>query len=523
MLRKIVTGVLVIIIALAFGWLIYNNSAVKDWRERRAIAEKIQQDQSKELAEVLGVDEEQGLLNEEISQLEEEIAQQEKEIAKKKAFINWYKSEKGSFAALLCSNHEQYKQGRITEDVCMKSAFLRCKDVKDLWYGTCVGASLTHTEIQQAKALVTTEAEATREHVSKEHVATREHVTKEHVTTREHVTTEEEKTRDIAVKTAKKVGVKDLPSSSESAAGVKKVSLPPPQSKQEKQERVAPAPPTSKEKKSEDPLHKQAMEAWRAKNYNLLCSLIDDLLAKDPDNQWYKDIHAFCQARAEKQALASAGGQEKDNVLERTRKTLGDMYIDKPLCDLGIKKQMHGRECQFNPVGAFFDYMLWDATVNQLPKHIQDDWFGKNPPAPPPPPSPGPSSDGGGSGDGTGGTSSVGPNGNDYESGSVSDLYDNGITDTTANSTIPGVSTVTIPDTPLGPNTWEAPPVPSGREAGYESAASASPSSSSSADMEGSNEPISSEGPSQDSDIPMPPPPPPPPSGSAGPDAPPIS
>lgn len=154
--------------------------------------------------------------------------------------------------------------------------------------------------------------------------------------------------------------------------------------------KVGPVPPNGKKKKrgqggnSDNSLDASARAMYNSGDWNGLCKIIGRLLELDPNNTWYQSIAGYCNARETKQGKKS----KRDTVIGATLGTLGDMYVDKPLCDLGIKKSMHGRKCVLNPAGLFFDYLLWDATVNMLPSKMQDNVFGKNRPVPPPPPTP---------------------------------------------------------------------------------------------------------------------------------------
>ncbi|HRY60463.1 MAG TPA: hypothetical protein P5096_03715 [Patescibacteria group bacterium] len=149
---------------------------------------------------------------------------------------------------------------------------------------------------------------------------------------------------------------------------------------------VGSVPPAGKKKKASagntaNDLDNQARALYNAGDWNALCKMIGRLIELDPNNTWYKSLGSYCNSLA-----AKPKKNKRDTIIGATMGTLGDMYIDKPLCDMSLKKSMHGRKCVLNPAGLFFDYLLWDATVNIMPKKIQDNVFGKNRPVPPPPP-----------------------------------------------------------------------------------------------------------------------------------------
>jgi len=266
-----------------------------------------------------------------------------------------------------------------------------------------------------------------------------------------------------------------------------------------------PAAPSGKKPASSEgaELHNKAVALYNSRDWQGLCKIIGRLMELDPNNAWYKDVASYC---ASVDGYAGKPKKSKrDTVLGATAGTLGDMYIDKPLCDLGIKKSMHGKKCVLNPAGLFFDYLLWDATVNLMPKKIQDNVFGKNRPVPPPPAPSGPTQ----------------PNPNDPGPGTGADAggYGGTVADTTGNqnytNTSVGLTQVSSSTVPPPPMAFGAVDMPGQIVQGQSGTPVFAPIGSSSGTSTSTSSGGGYVGPS---DLPiLPPPPPPPPVGPASP------
>lgn len=117
------------------------------------------------------------------------------------------------------------------------------------------------------------------------------------------------------------------------------------------------------------------------KNYDALCGIITEVFKQNPTNQWVAEIIAWCAVRAEQKVVVE-GAKKKKPWYKASLGTLSDIFVDGPLCHLGVKQSMHGQKCDFNPVMVGLDYLTWRAAINILPANWQDKAFGKNPPAP---------------------------------------------------------------------------------------------------------------------------------------------